>query len=241
MSIESKLFGIDLPISPKAKNGLGKEGEVLWFRRLRFARNAATKAETTKARNHWQAQADLCMNYIASANVAMVKKASYVASRKVFNLDKDTVRDEIESGLFEAFVRIINRFNIAKGTRFSTYAMKSLFREGTRIAMREHKLAKRFKTFQRKDDREPLIVADTRQAERNETNQQLELLAVAKSKASLSNAEINVLDMRFRLEMTLEAIGAEMSLSKERIRQIEAKALKKIRESMSELTERQVA
>lgn len=51
--------------------------------------------------------------------------------------------------------------------------------------------------------------------------------------ATLSPREANVIKMRFGLEtgqaMTLEEIGMKYGVTKERIRQIEAKALRKLR------------
>ncbi|MBR6030186.1 MAG: hypothetical protein IKP40_13970 [Clostridia bacterium] len=47
--------------------------------------------------------------------------------------------------------------------------------------------------------------------------------------ARLTDREANILDMRFRQGMTLEEVGGVYSLTRDRIRQIESKALRKLR------------
>lgn len=53
--------------------------------------------------------------------------------------------------------------------------------------------------------------------------------AVATVLASLTNKEQQILGMRIKLDMTMEKIAEILNISKERVRQIEAKALRKLR------------
>ena len=78
------------------------------------------------------------------------------------------------------------------------------------------------------------FIADETQASPYElTSNQLMTENVAEVIASLSDREAKVLKMRFGLSgqkpMTLEEVGREFGVTRERIRQIESKALRKLR------------
>lgn len=53
------------------------------------------------------------------------------------------------------------------------------------------------------------------------------------AKSFLTKREAYVIDMRFRCELTMEEVGVSLEITKERVRQIEAKALRKMRHPRS--------
>ena len=55
--------------------------------------------------------------------------------------------------------------------------------------------------------------------------------------STLAPREQRVLELRFAAERTLEEIGRELGLTRERVRQIEAKALGELRQRRGELRE----
>jgi RNA polymerase sigma factor (sigma-70 family) len=237
MSLETELFAEKLPHSPTTKTGLGQDGEKLWFARLDYARYQA-KRGTDAHKRKWAAIVQHCKNFIISANEGLIKKVSLEQAARSSRYNRQVVADDIEVELWETMLNVVDNFDIKRGIRFSTYAMTSFFKRTSRTLGRDYKFHNNVKTFQSAERRE-LTVPDTQQAERGEIAQQLELLAVAKERAGLSNAEINVLDMRFRLEMTLEETGKVMSRTKERVRQIQVSAITKIKESMALVMEKQ--
>jgi RNA polymerase sigma factor (sigma-70 family) len=68
-----------------------------------------------------------------------------------------------------------------------------------------------------------------------------QLISFILNRGVLSDKELKIIDLRFGLRtgesLTLEEVGAQFSVTRERIRQIEAKALKKLRKHMKTLEE----
>lgn len=83
------------------------------------------------------------------------------------------------------------------------------------------------------------IMCNDNVEEQVENNMQIEIINDVLG--GLTNKERDVICMRYGLisgyEYTLEEIGNKMNLTRERIRQIEAKALRKLRHPLSHLQE----
>ncbi len=124
-----------------------------------------------------------------------------------------------------ALVNSVDRFDPWRGFRFSTYACNAIIRS-------------LYRTFKRKvvieDFLEPNDFAKPGANEGLELY--LERLKFLLSTSCLTDRELKIVKGRFGLEgsarKTLGDIGNEMSLSKERIRQIETRACKKLKNAL---------
>ncbi len=133
-----------------------------------------------------------------------------------------------------ALLRAIDRFDCSLGYRFSTYACHAILQSIYRLARKLYRWRSRFAVAGEmvldKDDH----LARQRQELVREQAQTVGTI-VRDNLAHLSDAERFVLERRFPLDqeesrpMTLERIGEHLDLSKERVRQIQKKALGKVR------------
>jgi RNA polymerase primary sigma factor len=147
-------------------------------------------------------------------------------------------RDEITSEGMMALLRAVDTFDPWRGYRFSTYACNAIIRAFSRSSMQESRRRRRITGgFE-----EELEVSDA--PETAHTNQR-ELFAerlqqiLRLDSAVLNDIEKTVLARRFPLEedrprQTLSEIGAQMRVSKERVRQIQLSAIAKLRRALAE-------
>lgn len=223
MSATSDLFSEVLPKPPLTGKGLSKDVELLWFKRLEMADKMR---KGTKDVELWQKRFDHCRNYIVASNIALAQ--SFAIKFANMSTANTSVQDSLLSDASTALIRAAEKFKLRHKVRFSTFAYTVIRREVTRRVMKEWERSKRFHSAS-----DSLSArGDNRHMEEIETNDQVAALKMAMDKAPLSQAMKSILAMRFWSEMTLEQIGDVMKLSKERIRQIQAKALTKLREYM---------
>lgn len=133
-----------------------------------------------------------------------------------------------------ALLRATEKFDCSRGWKFSTYACRAIFKGFSRAAKQNYRYRNHFPT-----QWDPALETQEVQAGRREENQAErvdELLAILRDNdAELSGTELSVVKMRFSLgdgdsPLTLKEVGRRLGLTKERIRQIQNKALEKIRE-----------
>lgn len=167
---------------------------------------------------------------IASDNLGLVYDM-YKRTR-IVNVDGDEMLSE---GMM-ALTRAIDTFNPWLGFRFSTYACNAITRAFYRCGWKESRRRQcESASFENSWERSDWL--DTRRTE--ESILYVERLAgiLAGDTADLTEIEGNVLAQRFPLgpkarRRTLADIGSKMSLSKERVRQIEKVALVKLRSAL---------
>ncbi len=137
-------------------------------------------------------------------------------------------RDDMSSEGMLALLRSVDRFDPWRGVRFSTYAYNSIIRALARVARRSDQYRRAFPATYESGAEEP-------EAEDTWTELYVDRLrqALQNNLGDLTEREAEILIHRFPKEnerrQTLEQIGAECGLSKERIRQIQNRALKKLR------------
>jgi len=133
-----------------------------------------------------------------------------------------------------SLIRAVERFDFARGNKFSTYASWAIMKNFTRSIPEAYRLHDRFRTSH--GDMFALT-ADVRTDQHElETNQQRREAQVQRLLRCLDDREQKIIARRFGLRsgqepLTLKQVGAVMGVTKERIRQLEARALVKLREA----------
>ena len=131
-----------------------------------------------------------------------------------------------------SLIRAVEKFDYSRGNKFSTYASWAIMKNYARTIPDEFKQRDRYRTSQ-----EELFMAheDERSDQvEQESQQKMRALQVGRILSRLDEREQKIIISRFGLDyaqepLTLKEVGAEMGVTKERVRQIEARALSKLR------------
>jgi RNA polymerase primary sigma factor len=138
-----------------------------------------------------------------------------------------------------ALLRAVDKFSADRGFKFSTYACRAILKAFSRTAMKASKHRTRF-PVEFEPEMEQSDWADRRR-DQIEDDCIDELKAIVdRNLADLSTVEQTVIRRRFNWQqaeespMTLEEVGKVIGVTKERVRQIQNKALAKIRSVMED-------
>jgi RNA polymerase primary sigma factor len=187
---------------------------------------AAPKASLMDEIESLYQQAIETKNEIARANLRLVVS---IAKRHV---TPDQNFFELVSDGNVSLLRAIEKFDFARGNKFSTYASWAIMKNFARTIPGEFKHRDRYRTSQ--DE----LFAATPEYRGNpmfeEGAQQTREAQVERILRRLDEREQKIIMGRFGLErghepQTLKEVGASLGVTKERIRQIEARALNKLR------------
>jgi RNA polymerase primary sigma factor len=135
-----------------------------------------------------------------------------------------------------SLMRAVEKFDYSRGNKFSTYASWAIMKNFARTIPDEHRLHDRFRTSQAEMF---AAVEDVRPDQfEQEAAQSVREAKIAKMLECLDEREQKIIVRRFGLqhgeELTLKEVGAELGVTKERIRQIEVRALSKLRKAAEE-------
>ena len=136
-----------------------------------------------------------------------------------------------------SLMRAVEKFDFARGNKFSTYASWAIMKNFARTIPDEHRQRDRFRTSHAEmftsaeDERSDQFEQESAQLQRE--------AQVDKILHRLDEREQQIIISRFGLRrgeepLTLKQVGAELGVTKERIRQIEARALSKLRKAVGE-------
>ena len=189
----------------------------------RAARANRDRRITPTERRRWAWRYRVIREYIVEKNLGLAY--SMIRRFKCHQTDHD---DLTSDGLY-AIARAVERFDPWRGYRFSTYACTAIVRALVNRNKRGCSYRRRFpfrhdvsfELSERVDTQTELYVERLRRA-------------LEKNLGDLNEIEAGILAQRFPLDhearSTLEKIGQEIGLSKERVRQIQNVALGKLRE-----------
>ncbi len=179
----------------------------------------------------WSNKADELREQIAETNLALV-----LAMAKRTRMSEVDFADLVSEGNM-ALLRAVDKFDCERGFKFSTYACRAILKAFSRQGMKLSKYRQRFPTdFDPKLERSNFL--DTKRSEFQTDAASEVKRIVLENHADLTDIERTVIEHRFRLDqeepadekpMTLEQVGQIIGVTKERVRQIQNKALEKIR------------
>jgi RNA polymerase sigma factor (sigma-70 family) len=177
----------------------------------------------------WHRVADRIREQIAETNLALV-----LAMAKRTRMSEVDFADLVSEGNM-ALLRAVDKFDAGRGYKFSTYACRAILKAFSRQGMKLSKYRQRFPTdFDPKLERSNFLEVKRSSFERDAAEEVKRI--VFENRADLTDVERTVIEHRFGLEsgeldkpMTLEQVGQIIGVTKERVRQIQNKAMEKIR------------
>ncbi len=181
----------------------------------------------------WHNSFEHLREYLVRTNLALV-----LAMAKRTRLGDVDFAEIVSEGNM-ALIRAVDKFNVDKGFKFSTYACRAILKAFSRTAMKHSRHRQRF-PVEFEPDLEKSNWNEIRRASVEEDCVVELKTIVDKNLADLSDVEQTVLKRRFNWEqdenspLTLEQVGRIIGVTKERVRQIQNKALTKIRRLMEE-------
>ncbi|MCP3903486.1 MAG: sigma-70 family RNA polymerase sigma factor [Planctomycetes bacterium] len=177
----------------------------------------------------WYRTAVQYREQIAETNLALV-----LAMAKRTRMSEVDFADLVSEGNM-ALLRSVDKFDCGRGFKFSTYACRAILKAFSRQGMKLSKYRQRFPT-----DFDPALeksnhLETTRRTHEEECAEEVKHI-VLNNEADLTKVEQTVIHHRFGLgakpgtqPLTLEQVGQIIGVTKERVRQIQNKALEKVR------------
>lgn len=247
-----RLFGEDLtafstatqvmPVERNANGTLPSSQQTLLFQRLNFARQQQLAILWRFRRTRlpiavlrilltWARAEMVICNVLTEANLPLV-----LAMLKRMRLPSNVDSSELISEGNLALLRCVKKFDCSRGFQFSTYACGAIIKSFYRTNKRMTKYRSRFPT-----EFDPALARDDSADRHHHEEECLYLEDLGKllreNRAELNAQEWFVIRARFMLgtpapdreHHTLEQIGKLVGVTKERVRQIQLKALRKLR------------
>jgi len=218
--------------------------ERLMFLRFNYAKLRLTRLQKlikkdglTKDRAdqflEWHRRFEHFREYLVRTNLALV-----LAMAKRTRLGDVDFAEVVSEGNM-ALIRAVDKFNVDRGFKFSTYACRAILKAFSRTALKSSRHKSRFPVEFEPD----MEKSDWQDRRRDQVEEDCidELKAIVdRNLADLSNVEETVIRRRFNWQqqeehpLTLEEVGQIIGVTKERVRQIQNKALAKIRNVMED-------
>jgi RNA polymerase primary sigma factor len=221
---------------------LTREQERHLFRQMNFLKHKIhkirerLKADPSQARaadfqqiEQLQAQQQQIKDLLIRCNMRLVIA---IAKKKSAHSDNFW---ELQSDGNMSLIRAVEKFDYSRGNKFSTYASWAIMKNFARSIPDERQYRERYMTGQ----------SELFEAKQDQRSDEHECLAAADQARDRVNELLGKLDERDREiirlragmegdEMTLEDIGQRMGITKERVRQLYVRSMKKLRELANE-------
>ena len=232
----------DIPAHQTVRTALKPDQEVVLFLRYNYARYRLANLMTVqRLRTTVGRAAEMVLWYgrAADAQAALVRAnmALVLAMAKRTRIPHVEFAELVSEGNM-ALLRSVERFDVSRGFKFSTYACRAILKSFNRLATMTARYDQRFPTGS-----DLQLEGSDYDVHRDQTNRDDSAEAVreilAKNHAALSEVERTVVVERFAIGTggkgrTLSEIGKLIGLTNERVRQIQNIALAKIRAVLTE-------
>jgi len=180
----------------------------------------------------WQGRVEEARDTVTGANLALV-----VAMAKRTRIPNVDFSDLVSEGNM-ALLRAIDKFDVRRGFKFSTYACRAILKSFHRLATKTGRYRQHFSTsFEPEMERSDYDVKKHEMQRRDSVDSLQEILR--RNRADLTETERVVVMDRFAIGSpgrgkTLAQVGRRVGLTNERVRQIQMHALHKIRQALDE-------
>ena len=214
--------------------------ERVIFSQFNFARFSAAKVQRRIKREGltaslarellgWFERAEAIRTQIAETNLALV----LAMAKRVRTAELD-FGDLISEGNM-ALMRSVDKFDFSRGFKFSTYACRAILKAYSRLGIKTQRHRKHFPVEFDPELERADHVSDVRVAREADAVREVSEL-ITQDRAGLTEIERSVIFHRYGLDrptdssqLTLEQVGGILGVTKERVRQIQNKALEKLR------------
>jgi RNA polymerase sigma factor (sigma-70 family) len=220
---------------------LTKEQEQHMFRKMNFlkykaaklraARPNAGRIQGLKEVEDWREQASRVKEFLIRANMRLV-----YANAKRHAGAADNYFELVSDGNM-SLIRAVEKFDFSRGNKFSTYATWAIMKNFARSIPEERKRRERYVT----GNEDFFDAAADNRSDEQEQVQSAEQAAfrVNRLLEYLQPREREIIRMRAGLDdhakgMTLEEIGQKLGITKERVRQLNVRAMKRLRDIAQE-------
>jgi RNA polymerase sigma factor (sigma-70 family) len=220
----------EVPLLTREQEGhMFRKYNYLKYRAAKLRKGLVPAKATTKKMDEIERlyqEAVTTKNAIVRANLRLVVS---IAKRHVGQ--QDNLFELISDGNM-SLIRAVEKFDYARGNKFSTYASWAIMKNFARTIPQEYKIQDRFRT----SFDEMFAATEERRGNRHEAEsaQATREKQISRILKQLDEREQKIIISRFGLDhqqepQTLKEVGAQLGVTKERIRQIEARALNKLR------------
>ena len=220
-----------------------KEERIMFFRynytklrmeklQRKIKRDGLTKATAVEFLD-WHRRYEHYREYLARTNLALV-----LAMAKRTRLGDVDFAEVVSEGNM-ALLRAVDKFSADRGFKFSTYACRAIIKAFSRTAMKSSRHKSHFPVEFEPEMEKSNWSDERRDVVKEDCIDELKAI-VDRNLADLSSIEQTVIKRRFNWKesqespLTLEEVGKIIGVTKERVRQIQNKALAKIKVVMEE-------
>ena len=233
---------LDAPVRRARRASLKTPQERLLFLRYNFACFRASRLVALQRRRpsllhlrqivQWYQRVLKLRGDLVNANMALV-----LAMAKRTQIPGVEFAELVSEGSM-ALLRSVEKFDVARGFKFSTYACRAILKSFNRLATRTGRYRQRFPV---EFDPDLEQIDQGKQRHHNEELSAVEALqeVLDGNLANLNDLERTIVRERYALDAggkkrTLSEVGKTVGLTNERVRQIQNRAFSKIRQALEE-------
>jgi RNA polymerase sigma factor (sigma-70 family) len=218
---------------------LTREQEKFLFLRYNYAKyrynqllEKRNTASVVRKKEQWCDRAVETREKLVHANLPLVPAMAKKSRTTTVEFE------ELVSEGYMTILRCVERFDVSRGFKFSTYACRAILAGFRRMGAKSHKQKQRFGVSY-EPEMEQSDFSHRRHTEQRDYAVELLQLVLQRNKADLTKTEETVVRRRFAVSPhakpnTLSQLGRKIGVSNERVRQIESRSLTKLKDAMEE-------